>query len=269
MKLPLCLSPMSSLIASSLWPMQWALPSGVHALCTTRMGGVSQPPFDSLNLGDHVQDDEVAVQANRMRLQQFVAPARPVFLRQVHGVGVEVLDAHTKHGQTADACVTTQHHVACTIMVADCLPLLFCDTQGRVVAAAHAGWRGLAAGVIEQTLRMMRLQAPLQPDDVQVWLGPCIGPTHFEVGGDVYAEFVSQTEMNQTCFVPHPVHPGKWFADLPALARLRLSALGVHLIEGNDSSLSWCTVAQSSKLFSFRRDGLTGRFAACIWREGL
>ena len=248
--------------------MQWALPAGVHALCTTRIGGVSQPPFDSLNLGDHVQDDEAAVQANRTRLQHHMAPARPVFLKQVHGVDVALLDARTPQGATADACVSTQANVACTIMVADCMPLLFTDTHGRVVAAAHAGWRGLAAGVIEQTVRAMQQQAPTQAADIQVWLGPCIGPSHFEVGDDVHAAFVSQDVRAQACFAAHPVHSNKWLADLPALARLRLHALGVESIAGNDSSLAWCTVAQHSKLFSFRRDGVTGRFAVCIWRDG-
>ena len=247
--------------------MQWALPAGVHALCTTRMGGVSLPPFDSLNLGDHVQDEEVAVQANRERLQHHMAPARPVFLKQVHGVDVAVLDAHTPQGVVADACVSAQPHVACTIMVADCMPLLFTDTQGRVVAAAHAGWRGLAAGVIEQTVHAIQQQAKTTATNIQAWLGPCIGPSHFEVGNDVYAAFVSHEENAQACFVAHPVHAHKWLADLPALARLRLRALGVASISGNDSSLAWCTVAQHSRLFSFRRDGVTGRFAVCIWRN--
>jgi YfiH family protein len=249
--------------------MEWALPAGVHALCTTRTGGVSQPPFDSLNLGDHVQDDEGAVQANRARLQRHMAPAQPIFLKQVHGVEVVVLDAHTPQARVADACVTTQPHVACTIMVADCMPLLFTDIQGRVVGAAHAGWRGLAAGVIEQTVHTMQQQVATRAKEIQVWLGPCIGPSHFEVGDDVYVAFVSQDEQAQACFEAHPMHANKWLVDLPALARLRLRALGVESISGNDSSLAWCTVAQHSKLFSFRRDGITGRFAVCIWRDGV
>lgn len=248
--------------------MDWALPDGVRALCTMRAGGVSQPPFDSLNLGDHVQDDEAAVQVNRQRLKQYMAPARPVFLKQVHGIEVAHLQAHSADGLVADACVTTDASVACTIMVADCMPLMFTDARGQVVAAAHAGWRGLAAGVIEKTILAMQQQASVPVADVQVWLGPCIGPAHFEVGVDVYAAFVESDPHAAASFQPHALHANKWLADLPALARRRLRALGVTAVAGNDSSLAWCTVAQHSKLFSFRRDGVTGRFAVCIWRDG-
>lgn len=258
---------MSSRFASTLWPLEWVLPEGVRALCTTRHGGVSQPPFDTLNLGDHVQDDDAAVQANRQLLQQHIAPAQPVFLKQVHGVHVAVLDAPSLQGQVADACVTTQAHVACTIMVADCMPVLFTDQRGTVVGAAHAGWRGLAGGVIEKTLQAMCQQANIQTTDIQVWLGPCIGPANFEVGDDVYRAFVDADAHARTCFQSHPQHAGKWYADLPALARLRLQALSVAAVVGNDSTQEWCTVAQSSRLFSFRRDHVTGRFAACIWRD--
>lgn len=254
-------------MSSALWPMHWDLPAGVQALCTTRVGGVSQPPFDSLNLGDHVQDDEVAVQANRERLQQHMAPARPVFLKQVHGVEVALLTSSTPQGLVADACVTTQSEVACTIMVADCMPLLFTDRRGQVVAAAHAGWRGLAAGVIEQTVVAMCQQANVSAAEIQVWLGPCIGPANFEVGEEVRAAFVRVDADAAACFVPHPSHAGKWLANLPALARLRLRVLGITAVAGNDGTLAWCTVMQSSRLFSFRRDGATGRFAACIWRS--
>ena len=247
--------------------MQWALPAGVHALCTTRMGGVSLPPYDSLNLGDHVQDDEAAVHANRLRLQQHMTPARPVFLKQVHGVDVVVLDAHTPHGTVADACVSTQAQVACTIMVADCMPLLFTDTQAQVVGAAHAGWRGLAAGVIDQTIQAMCDLAHVRAAELRVWLGPCIGPSHFEVGNEVRAVFVAADAAAQYCFKPHPAHPNKWLADLPALARQRLAACGVVDVSGNDGSSAWCTVSQTSRLFSFRREGVTGRFAASIWRD--
>ena len=247
--------------------MHWDLPVGVQALCTTRSGGVSHPPFDSLNLGDHVQDDEMAVQTNRERLQQHMAPAHPVFLKQVHGVDVAVLGLDSLQGQVADACVTTQAEVACTIMVADCMPVLFTDQRGQVVAAAHAGWRGLAAGVIEQTVRAMCQQANVPASEIQVWLGPCIGPASFEVGEDVRDAFVSADAGAQTCFQPHPQHPGKWVANLSALARLRLQALGITAVAGNDGTSAWCTVIQSSRLFSFRRDGATGRFAACIWRS--
>lgn len=249
--------------------MDWALPAGVHAVCTTRVGGVSNAPFDGFNLGDHVHDDTQAVAFNRALLQTQLGGARPVFLTQVHGVDVAQLNATTPDGTQADACVTQDAHVACTIMVADCLPLLFTDEAGRVVAAAHAGWRGLAAGVIEQTVRTLCELPGLSPAQVRVWLGPCIGPDAFEVGHDVRAAFTacSGTAEAEGYFKPHPMHPSKWLADLAGLARMRLHALGVTSVAGNNSASEWCTVSQSSRLFSYRRDGATGRFAVCIWRD--
>jgi len=252
-----------------LWPMNWALPEGVHAVCTTRVGGVSQAPFDGFNLGDHVQDDAQAVAHNRAVLQAQLDGVRPVFLSQVHGVDVAQLNAATPDGAQADACVTQEARVACTIMVADCLPLLFTDEAGKVVAAAHAGWRGLAAGVIEQTVSALCEQAGTTPAHVRVWLGPCIGPDAFEVGDDVRAAFISDSASSQAqrYFKPHPTHVNKWLADLAALAWMRLHALGVRSVSGNDSTSAWCTVSQPSRLFSYRRDGVTGRFAVCIWRD--
>jgi len=245
----------------------WTLPDGVHAVCTTRLGGVSQAPFDSFNLGDHVNDAPADVAANRRLLTQELNSARPVFLKQVHGVEVVQLHTDTPDGTTADACLTTQAGVACTIMVADCLPLLFTDRAGQVVAAAHAGWRGLAAGVIEQTVQAMCKTAALEPHQLRVWLGPCIGPTSFEVGPEVREVFKAHDSRAQHMFEPHPHHPGKWVADLAGLARQRLQALGVASVAGNDSTPAWCTVTQNSKFFSYRRDGVTGRFAVCIWRD--
>lgn len=245
----------------------WPLPAGVHAVCTTRAGGVSQAPFDSLNLGDHVNDLPAHVAANRALLQKQLHDARPVFLKQVHGVEVLALNAHTPDGTEADACFTTEAGVACTIMVADCLPLLFTDLKGQVVAAAHAGWRGLAQGVIEHTVQAMCKAAKVQPKDLRVWLGPCIGPSAFEVGDDVREAFVAHDAHAQGLFQPHAVHPNKWLANLSGLARQRLHALGIDAIAGNDGSPSWCTVSQASKFFSYRRDGVTGRFAVCIWRS--
>lgn len=249
--------------------MNWSLPSGVQALCTTRVGGVSQAPFDGFNLGDHVQDDPSSVRQNRALLQTQLNGARPVFLSQVHGVEVAALSARTPDGTTADACMTQAPQVACTIMVADCLPLLFTDDAGQVVAAAHAGWRGLAAGVIEHTVQAMCKKAGIAPAQVRVWLGPCIGVDAFEVGEDVRAAFTSVKDVPEAMhsFHPHPVRAGKWLADLAGLARLRLHSLGVTSVAGNDSTSDWCTVAQRSRLFSFRRDGVTGRFAVCIWRN--
>ncbi len=245
----------------------WSLPAGVHAVCTTRTGGVSQAPFDSFNLGDHVNDVPAHVAANRALLQQQLHTARPVFLQQVHGVDVVALNAQTPDGTVADACFTTDIGVACTIMVADCLPLLFTDLEGQVVAAAHAGWRGLAQGVIERTIQAMVDKIGVEPKDVCVWLGPCIGPSAFEVGQEVRDAFVPHHVDALRKFQPHPVHTHKWLADLAGLARQRLEALGVTRVAGNDSTPAWCTVTQTSRFFSYRRDGVTGRFAVCIWRN--
>ena len=249
--------------------MDWALPAGVQAICTTRLGGVSQAPFDGFNLGDHVQDDVHAVAQNRALLQAQLGGARPVFLSQVHGVDVVQLNGSPPDGTKADACITSEPQVGCTVMVADCLPLLFTDDAGKVVAAAHAGWRGLAAGVIEQTVHAMCEQAGVSPAQVRVWLGPCIGWDAFEVGDDVRVAFTAQGNASdvERYFKPHRTHAGKWLADLAGLARWRLQAMGVSSVAGNDSTPEWCTVAQRSRLFSFRRDGVTGRFAVCIWRN--
>ena len=250
--------------------MDWALPVGVQAVCTTRVGGVSQAPFDGFNLGDHVQDNPQAVTQNRTLLQDQLGGARPVFLSQVHGVEVAQLSATTPDGSRADACLTQAPQVACTIMVADCLPLLFTDESGQVVAAAHAGWRGLAAGVIEHTVHAVCEAAGVAPVQVCVWLGPCIGADAFEVGDEVRVAFTGQggdASGAERYFRPHPTHAGKWLADLAGLARLRLQALGLTSVAGNDSSPEWCTVSQHSRLFSYRRDGITGRFAVCIWRH--
>ena len=271
----------------------WPQLSGVQALFTTRAGGVSKPPFDSLNLGDHVRDAPADVAANRRILADAIQAgspgARPVFLQQVHGCDVEALSACTPDGTAADACISTQPGQVCTIMVADCLPVLLAHRHMPVVAAAHAGWRGLAGdqgvGVLETVVQGLMAQAQAlwaqqamekrastcALGDVQVWLGPCIGPTAFEVGDEVRQAFVAASEQAASCFAPGAV-PGKWWADLAGLARQRLQALGIRHIYGNDSSAAWCTVADTARFFSHRRDaavlGSTGRMAACIWLEG-
>ena len=260
----------------------WTPPDGVHTTFTLRSGGVSVAPFDSFNLGDHVRDDPEAVAHNRQHLAH-VLGAHPVFLQQVHGTDVAALDAQAPDGTVADACITTHPGLACTIMVADCLPVLFTHRSGAVVAAAHAGWRGLAGdaqgrGVLETTLdavvETVRRQEPGLPANeavqgIQVWLGPCIGPSAFEVGPEVRQAFVDRRPEAQACFQAAPASAGKWLADLAALARQRLEAFGVSRIEGNDSSAAWCTVNNPSRFFSHRRDavrlGSTGRMAACIW----
>jgi YfiH family protein len=242
----------------------WPAPPNVQALCTTRHGGVSLPPYDSLNLGLHVQDDAQAVHRNRALLHE-ACGARPVFLSQVHGTQVLRVLADTPDGEQADACWSDQPNVACTIMVADCLPVLFTDARGRCVAAAHAGWRGLAGGVLESALQQVCQAAACQPSEVLTWLGPCIGPTAFEVGNDVHQAFgpvVARVPWFQSTG-----QTGKWWADLAGLARWRLTQAGVEAIHGNDSTSAWCTVTEASRFFSYRRDGRSGRFAACIWRR--
>lgn len=281
----------------------WPLPPGIQALCSTRSGGVSLPPYDSLNLGMHVGDDPAAVQANRLRLQARMQQAaaagpavRPVFLNQVHGEGVVQLDAATPDGTEADACLSTEPGVACTVMVADCLPVLLAHRSGAVVAAAHAGWRGLAGrdgrhGVLEAVFERFQALVKDPPGPVAIereanedsaaqtlarsmlaWLGPCIGPSAFEVGAEVRAAFCAANPGLQTCFTPSPGAPGKYLCDLAALARRRLQALGITALYGNDSTPPWCTVTNASRFFSHRRDsvarGGSGRFAASIWRNG-
>lgn len=261
--------------AASNWLIpQWPAPAGVHAVCTTRQGGASQPPYDTLNLGDHVGDDPAAVTDNRAILARGLGSVRPVFLQQVHGRSVVRLDANTVDGAKADGCIATQAGLACTIMVADCLPVLFTDSDGQLVAAAHAGWRGLAgvdgSGVLETVLDACAVALGLPPATAArrmlAWLGPCIGPEQFEVGDEVWQAFVGLHPQAASMFRPH-ASPGKWLADLPGLARLRLQAAGIDRIYGNDGGREWCTVSQPSRFFSHRRDRISGRFAAAIWRS--
>lgn len=249
---------------------EWPAPAHVHAVCTTRTGGSSVAPYDSLNLGEHVGDQPLDVAANRAILARAIH-ARPVFLSQLHGVQVVSLSDKTAHGTPADGCITDQAGVACSIMVADCLPVLLTNRQGSLVAAAHAGWRGLAgqggAGILEAVLACFgaaaRLNSAPAAPEIMAWLGPCIGPQAFEVGDDVRDIFVSNDPVAATMF--RPEKGGKWRADLQGLARLRLSALGVSRIYGNDGSPVWCTVGNPARFYSHRRDRVSGRLAACIW----
>lgn len=248
----------------------WPAPPSVRALCTTRAGGVSVGEgHASLNLGDHVGDLAAHVAANRQRVRAATG-AQPVFLRQVHGTDLRMLDARSPHGMVADACVSDTPGVACTVMVADCLPVLVCDTDGMRVGAAHCGWRGLAGGVLERLCESFGPPAAgprtRSPAGLMAWLGPCIGPKAFEVGEEVKQAFEAHAAEAAECFRPG-VAPGKWLADLPALAHQRLRALGVTQVHGNDGSAGWCTVSNPSRFFSFRRDGAaSGRFAALVWR---
>lgn len=263
---------------------RWPAPTTVRAVCTTRAGGASAPPYDRLNLGDHVGDQPAAVQANRRTLAAGLG-VRPVFLRQVHGTQVLGLSPQTPDGAQADGCLTTQRGLACTIMVADCLPVLFTDVQGRAVAAAHAGWRGLAGvdaqgaaagpGVLEATLDAFCAASGAAAAEVLAWLGPCIGPDAFEVGPEVKTAFEAHDARASAMFRPlagrvagnagNAGSAEKWLADLPGLARQRLQALGVAQVDGNDGSAPWCTVSNASRFFSHRRDRVSGRLAACIW----
>ena len=264
------------------WPASWirpqeGLPAGVRAVFTSREGGSSAPPFDTFNLGDHVRDEPAAVASNRAALQHLLA-ANLVFLNQVHGTDVAYLEATTPHGVEADACVSDQPGLACTAMVADCLPVLFAHASGCVVAAAHAGWRGLAAGVLEACFeRFAQAVVERVPEcsreavavQTWVWLGPCIGPQAFVVGSEVREAFVNANASAESCFEVQVGVGGKYLANLSVLARLRLQAMGLPEPKGNDGSAPWCTVSQTSQFFSHRRDaatfGSTGRMAAAIW----
>jgi len=240
----------------------WLLPDWdaphVGALMTTRAGGVSRPPFDTLNLHAGGGDDPKAVATNRARLVDVVGVA-PVWLRQVHGARVvRLTSADEAAVHEADGAIATQPGVACAVQVADCMPVLLAAPHG--VAAAHAGWRGLASGVIEATLDALCQASGDDPSDVQAWLGPCIGPDRFQVGADVLAAFgVDPASAAGSAF--RPERPGKWLADLPRLARERLAACGVVRVRGGEG----CTVSEPSRFFSFRRDGVTGRMAALVW----
>lgn len=233
----------------------WPAPARVHARVSTRREGFSQVPYDSFNLAAHVGDDPVAVESNRELLRQALQlPREPVWLNQVHGDRVVDLDRPVEDID-ADAAVTTRPHSICTVMTADCLPLLFSDSDGSRVGAAHAGWRGLAAGIIEATVAQM--QTP--PDQLLVWLGPAIGPEHFEVGDEVRETFMQQHPAAEAAF--RATRPGHWLADIYHLARLRLGALGVDRIYGGDL----CSYSDPQRFYSYRRDKQTGRMASLIW----
>lgn len=267
---------MKSLSAEDLLQPLWPVAPNVRAVFTTRRGGVSAAPYDSLNLGNHVGDDPHAVVHNRASLQQYLGLA-PNYLEQVHSTRVLPLDAALADTACADGSATRTPGVVCTVIVADCLPVLLSDRQGRWVAALHAGWRGLlgeaGVGVVEQGVAAF-FKAFMPPGgapiaqaatDLIAWLGPCIGPTTFEVGAEVRQAFMAVDAGAAQCF--QPLAQDKWLADLTALARRRLAACGVTAVYGNDGSLPWCTVSNPGRFFSHRRDRVSGRMAACIWLE--
>ena len=232
----------------------WPAPARVKAFVTTRNGGVSSGPYASLNLGTRVGDDADAVNENRARVRACL-PEEPRWLHQVHGT--HVAQAEEVAGEVeADAAFTRASNAVCTIQIADCLPVLFCDRDGACAAAAHAGWRGLSAGVLEQTMAALRVP----PSSLMAWLGPAIGPRGFEVGADVLDAF-ARSDPTHSAFTA--TRPGKWMADLFTLARQRLAAAGLSAIFGGDL----CTFSQPTRFFSHRRDRITGRQAAFIWLE--
>lgn len=241
-----------SLIEHCIIP-DWPAPPNVKALQTTRKGGISLAPYDSLNLGSHVGDNPLVVARNRMLLEPLL-PCEPVWLNQVHGV--KVADAgHAGCLPQADASVSMHRGAVCAVMTADCLPILLCDDKGSVVGAAHAGWRGLCDGVIEATVRDMKVPAAT----LMAWLGPAIGPAAFEVGEEVRAAFIAKQPAAAAAFLP--AKNGKWYANIYELARLRLQALGINRIFGGDL----CTYNDTERFYSYRRNGVTGRMASLIW----
>ncbi|MDY7578563.1 peptidoglycan editing factor PgeF [Herbaspirillum sp. RTI4] len=243
------------------WP---SLPPHIGALTTLRSGGYSQGVYagsdgrGGLNLGSHVKDDALHVQQNRALLGR-ILPTAPVWLSQVHGIRVlDVTGADPAVVPAADACLATRSGSICSILTADCLPVLFCDAGGEVVAAAHAGWRGLADGVLESTLAAMR-RAGAQ--EISAWLGPAIGPQCFEVGMEVRQIFMERNPLHGAAFQPLENRPGKYMADIYALARRVLTGAGVRAIFGGDL----CTVSDAQRFYSYRRDRDTGRMATLIW----
>lgn len=234
---------------------EWPQPKNVASCSTTRAGGVSLPPFNSLNLGDHVGDDPNAVRENRQYLEKLAQlPQQPVWLEQVHGTHVLHLDGNEVLNKQADAVYSDQIGQVCAIMTADCLPVLFCNKAGTEVAAAHAGWRGLCNGVLENTISQF-----ISPkNEIMAWLGPAIGAKKFEVGAEVKDAFVNQSTDLASAFISYN---NKYLADIYLLARKKIQAAGIRSIYGGD----FCTVTDANRFFSYRREGKTGRMASLIW----
>jgi len=235
----------------------WPAPANVKAVTTTRAGGVSEPPFDRFNLADHVGDEPDGVRQNRAALQQSLQlPTAPAWLNQVHGDRV-VDVARCGERPSADAAFCTRAGLVCAVLTADCLPVLLCDREGKRVAAVHAGWRGLAGGVLERSIEAL----DTDPARLMVWLGPAIGSLAFEVGDEVRQVFVEQHAQAAGAF--NSTTNGRWLADLYRLARIRLQAIGVDAIYGS----GFCTFTDRERFYSYRRDGATGRMATLIWLD--
>jgi purine-nucleoside/S-methyl-5'-thioadenosine phosphorylase / adenosine deaminase len=236
----------------------WPAPPGVNSLMTSRRGGVSILPWASFNLGDHVGDDPARVAANRARLREQL-PAEPGWLKQVHSA--RVVELGRDQDREADAAIARRAGQVCAVLTADCLPVLFCDRAGSVVAAAHAGWRGLADGILEATVAAMGVA----PGEILAWMGAAIGPRAFEVGDEVRQAFVARHPATASAFVPQPSSgpSPKWLADIYRLARIRLDHAGVQAVHGGGR----CTFSEADSFYSYRRDGVTGRMAALIWLD--
>jgi purine-nucleoside/S-methyl-5'-thioadenosine phosphorylase / adenosine deaminase len=249
------------------WPVlepDWPAPPGIRAVVTLRQGGVSQPPFDTLNVGTRCGDAPEAVTENRRRIREALRlPSEPCWLTQVHGADVVSLGGSLDPGgqaaapPCADAAVTRAPGRVCAIQVADCMPVLFAARDGVAVGASHAGWRGLAAGVLQATVRALAVE----PSELLAWMGPAIGPQHFEVGDDVRTALLAVDAGVAPAFTPNS--RGRWQCDLYAVARRQLEAAGVREVHGG----GWCTFADPARFFSYRRDGRCGRMAALLWME--
>lgn len=237
----------------------WNVSKNIHAFTTTREGGVSLEPYLSFNLGDHVGDDKSAVKANRTLLvEKFCLPQTPIFLTQTHSTRVIQLP-YSGQNLEADAVYTNVPNQVCVVMTADCLPVLFTTTSGNEVAAAHAGWRGLCDGVLEETVKYFQAK----PEDIIAWFGPAIGPKAFQVGIDVVEKFVAVDEKAKLAFQPDAIEEGKYLSNLYQIATQRLNNLGITQIYGGNH----CTFNEKEKFFSYRRDNQTGRMASVIWFE--
>ena len=237
----------------------WNVPKNIHAFTTTRAGGVSLTPYFSFNLGDHVGDNKSAVKTNRTLLvEKFGLPQTPIFLTQTHSTRVIQLP-YSGQNLEADAVYTNVPHQVCAVMTADCLPVLFTTTSGNEVAAAHAGWRGLCDGVLEETVKCFQAK----PEDIITWFGPAIGPTAFQVGIDVVKQFIAIDEKAKLAFQPDAIEEGKYLGNLYQIATQRLNNLGITQIYGGNH----CTFNEKELFFSYRRDNQTGRMASVIWFE--
>ena len=256
------------------WIMpQWPAPSNIRACVTTRNGGFSNGEFTSMNLGDRTDDSIISIAKNRNHLINVLElPDEPCWLYQAHTDKVVCIDDMSRANQHADASYSTTKNLVCAVLTADCLPLLLCNRDGTAVAAIHAGWRGLAGGIIENTVTALMHNTGTKPNDIMAWLGPAIGPGVFEVGPDVYDTFVGRTKLAKRAFYELPVNKTrdhakkdkKWLANIYILARQCLARMDVKLVFGGE----FCTVTQYQKFYSYRRDRMTGRMASLIWIEG-